>query len=142
MKKIILLLLAIGFISMGAAKMSFTNDRIEKRVGNKLIIQKYKACIDACNECVRDCKKCEAACVKEKDPKLDRCIKLCKETIASCTAASELMSLNSEYVKEMCGLCAKLCDNCAAECEKFTTMEHCKVCATSCRKASKLCKEM
>jgi hypothetical protein len=100
---------------------------------------KYKECIDACNACVASCKKCESMCLKEKGAKMNQCIQLCRETIAACTAALQLMTLNSVNSKEICAVAAKICDRCATECEKFS-LAHCKDCATLCRKAAKMCR--
>jgi len=58
-----------------------------------------------------------------------------------CRAAAELMSLGSDYSKQLCKLCAEMCDACAAECEKHD-MDHCQDCAKACRKCSAVCREM
>jgi hypothetical protein len=71
-----------------------------------------------------------------------KCIQLCQESVAICTASVKLMLLNSDHAKELCATCAKVCDKCAAECDNYPTMKECKDCATACRKVSKLCKEM
>jgi hypothetical protein len=140
MKKIILTFIAISIFTLTAkAKSSFSKGKVD--VITSLNLGKYKACIEACNACIITCKTCETECIKEKNAKMDKCIQLCKECISACTAASQLMTLNSEHSKEMCLVCAKICENCALECEKHN-MDHCKKCATNCRKAAKLCKEM
>jgi hypothetical protein len=78
-------------------------------------------------------------CTMEADPKMARCIQLCRESIAACNASSQLMSLNSECAKDMCAVCAMICEKCAAECEKMAS-DHCKQCATDCYKAAKMCR--
>lgn len=142
MKKITLLFLAIGLITMAATtKNTFTSGTVNKNSSFNFMDAKYKACIDACNACVASCKNCESMCTKGKDAKMTRCIQLCKECVVACTASSQLMSMNSESAKEMCAICANICDKCATECEKMTS-DHCKTCATDCRKAAKMCREM
>jgi hypothetical protein len=71
-----------------------------------------------------------------------KCIQLCQESVATCTASVKLMMLNSDYAKDLCATCAKVCNSCAMECEKYPTMKDCKDCAAACRKASKMCSEM
>jgi hypothetical protein len=68
MKKVMLLLVAIGFIAIAATtKSSFAN----AKAGNANVLNdKYKACIEACNTCIASCKKVEAMCAKEKDLKM------------------------------------------------------------------------
>jgi hypothetical protein len=48
MKKLMFVLAAIGFITMAAAtKMASSTDKAILK--NEVMIEKYKACIDACN---------------------------------------------------------------------------------------------
>jgi hypothetical protein len=49
------------------------------------------------------------------------------------------MSRDSEYVKQICNVCAELRDACANEYKKHQRMEHCKLCAGSCRKYIEEC---
>jgi hypothetical protein len=70
-----------------------------------------------------------------------RCFQLSIECAAICSAASKLMTLDSESAVAICRECANICDKCATECEKYD-MVQCKKCATDCRFTAKLCKEM
>jgi hypothetical protein len=140
MKKLILVLAAIGFITMAATtKMSSSIDKAF--VKSELSNEKYKACIAACNEAIEACNKCETKCSKDKDAKMSLCTQLCKDCITACKAANKAMTANSANAKSECTECAKACEKCATECDKYTT-DHCKKCATDCRKAAKLCSEM
>jgi len=142
MKKITLLFIAIGLIAITATTRISKASIIEKNNATfKVIDSKYKAMIEACNNCAASCKKCEIRCTKENAVKMARCIQLCKESAIACKASCELMKLNSENAKEMCLVCANICDKCALECEKMD-MEQCKKCAADCRKAAKMCREM
>jgi hypothetical protein len=105
-------------------------------------LEKMKTCIDACNHCAAMCNDCASSCLKEKNiGEMARCIQLCMECAEACTAASHLMSLGSDHVKDMCRLCADICKKCSKECAKFT-QEHCKKCAEACDKAAELCSQM
>jgi|SRR5215216_6462545 hypothetical protein len=72
--------------------------------------QKYQTCIDACNACAESCELCATSCLREQDVKmLERCIQLDRDCATICWTASQFMSRDSEYVKEICNTCAKLC---------------------------------
>ena len=103
--------------------------------------QKYQECIDACNNCASMCANCASECLSAKETNLNRCIQFCLETASICRSASELMSLNSDKVKEICKTCADLCNKCREECMKHN-YDHCKECADACKKAEDLCMNM
>ena len=68
--------------------------------------QKYQSCIDACNDCAESCELCATSCLREQDVKmLERCIQLDRDCATICWAASQFMSRNSEYVKQICNTC-------------------------------------
>ncbi|WP_418251480.1 four-helix bundle copper-binding protein [Ferroacidibacillus organovorans] len=52
------------------------------------------------------------------------------------------MSRDSQFAKQLCGLCATICEACAAECAKHdnptcqSCAEACRNCATECHKMS------
>lgn len=129
MKKAILFLAAISFITMSAITTPIIKN------------DKYKACIEACNTCISSCKKVEKICEDDKTSKMANCEKLCKECITTCNEAVKMMNENSKSVKSKCLECAEICEKCATECDKFN-MKECKKCATDCRNAAKLCREM
>lgn len=142
MKKPILMLVAFVFIAITAlAKTSISKPEVYQKVKNEFMQLKHRACIKACNACISSCNKVVSRCTKENDSKMDDCLQLCKECSTTCIAASELMSLKSDGVEEMCALCAAICEKCAKECKKFK-MDDCKECAKDCKKAAKLCRKM
>lgn len=105
--------------------------------------EKFKACIEACNECAVICNHCATACLQEKDiERMRRCIQLDMECAAICRSAAELMSLGSSYASKLCQLCADICDACGTECGHHTQMEHCQVCAETCRRCAEECRKM
>lgn len=102
----------------------------------------YKKCIDACLDCAALCNHCASASLKEKDlAMMARCIQLDMECAALCYGAAQLMSLGSDYAKEVCRLCAKLCRECAEECAHHDN-KHCQECAKACRKCAEECLHM
>ncbi len=79
---------------------------------------------------------------QEEDVKmLAKCIQLDMECAAICYAAAQLMSLGSEQAKEICRLCADICEQCGDECGKHQT-QHCKECAEACRQCADECRKM
>jgi hypothetical protein len=54
---------------------------------------------------------------------------------------AQLMSLGSDKAKDVCKICATVCDACAAECSKHEN-EHCKECAEACKLCAAECKKM
>lgn len=70
-----------------------------------------------------------------------RCIQLDMECAAICYSAAQLMSLGSAKAKEVCAICADICESCAEECGKHDN-EHCRKCADFCRKCAEECRAM
>jgi hypothetical protein len=102
----------------------------------------YKTCIEACLQCAAICNHCASSCTQEDDVKMMAgCIQLDMECAAVCYAAAQLMSLGSEKAKELCRICADLCEKCGAECGKHPT-EHCRECADACKKCAAECRKM
>jgi hypothetical protein len=98
-----------------------------------------KKCIDLCLECAAACNHCTAECLKEKE--LDhfrRCIQLNTECSVLCYAAAQLLSIESERMKDLCMLCVHACYDCGIECSKHSE-DHCRECAVICRKCAMQC---
>ena len=60
----------------------------------------------------------------------------CARRRASCDSPD---GSNEQVLREMLELCASVCDECAAECEKHDH-EHCKLCAQMCRECAEDCR--
>ena len=105
--------------------------------------QQYAACVDACNQCAVTCHHCATACLQEQDVKmLARCIALDLDCAAICELAAGAMARGSEQVQAICALCADICEACADECARHTTMQHCVACADACRRCADECRRM
>jgi hypothetical protein len=102
----------------------------------------YHDCIDACEACAAECEHCATACLSEKQVEsLTRCIRMDRDCADLCRLAAALMSRDSSFAREVCRLCAAICDACAAECERHD-MEHCGRCAKACRTCATECRKM
>jgi hypothetical protein len=65
------------------------------------------------------CNHCASSCTQEEDVKMmAACIQLDMECSAICYAAAQLMSLGSNKAKDVCRICAEICQACANECSK------------------------
>ncbi len=102
----------------------------------------YKNCIEACLKCAAICNHSASSCTQEEDIKMmAKCIQIDMECSAACCAGAQLMSLGSNQAKEICMICAKLCDECGTECGKHNT-EHCKECSVACKVYAEECRKM
>ena len=102
----------------------------------------YKECIEACLRCAAVCNHCAASCTQEEDVKMmARCIELDMQCSAICYAAAQLMSLGSDKAKQVCAICAELCEACGNECKKHHT-QHCRECAEMCFACAEACRKM
>lgn len=105
-----------------------------------MIHQSFNSCIAACSECIVESNNCANSDLNEQDIKiLVRCIKLNRDCAAICALAMEAMAADSEFVKQICKLCAEICDACEDECKKHSHMEHCSKCAEACGKCAVEC---
>jgi len=74
---------------------------------------------------------------------LERCIQLDRDCAIICWTASQFMSRDREYVKQICNTCTNICDAHAEECEKHSTVNYVhkhvgrRTCAEECRKMAR-----
>ena len=93
---------------------------------------KYQKCIDACNRCAQACYECLKACLNEPDVQARKnCISMLSECACICKESSSFMSMDAMHAKDLCKLCATICEKCAADCKMFKD-DHCVKCANEC----------
>ena len=90
-------------------------------------------CIAACNDCATECGNCFTHMVGKDS--MNDCPACCIECAAICRLAADAMARNSPFYKEVCALCAKVCEWCAEQCGAHP-MEHCQTCAEACRRCA------
>ena len=92
--------------------------------------------------CAKMALSCADACAAE-EMDMAQCIRLCSDTADVCEATTRLglrrTGHNEKILVEMLEFCARVCDECAAECEKHDH-EHCKLCAQICRECAADCR--
>ena len=69
------------------------------------------------------------------------CVQINRECAAVCWTSAALMSMDSQFAKQFCNLCADICDTCAQECERHD-FDHCRQCAQACRSCAEECRRM
>jgi hypothetical protein len=96
-------------------------------------------CIDACLACHKTCLGMAMThCLESGGPHLEPPhFRLMIDCAAICATTADFLSHKSQFHRELCGLCAVVCDACAADCEKLDGMEACvqacRTCAAACR---------
>lgn len=70
-----------------------------------------------------------------------RCIALDMDCTAVCQLAAVAMARSSDFARQICSLCASVCDACGEECAKHD-MDHCQQCAAACRECAKAYRAM
>lgn len=69
------------------------------------------------------------------DASLGDCAKRVREMLAVCRALETLVVSESRHLQAAAALCAKVCDDCRAECEKHAHHHgECKACMEACVK--------
>ncbi|MGH2622216.1 MAG: four-helix bundle copper-binding protein [Sphingobacterium sp.] len=102
----------------------------------------YKDCIDACLKCAAICNHCASGCLQEEDvTMMTKCIQLDMECASICYSAAQVMSIGGIHAKELCKICASICEECAKECANHDH-EHCKECAEACKDCAHKCRTM
>ncbi|EMD5671606.1 TPA: four-helix bundle copper-binding protein [Enterobacter hormaechei] len=106
--------------------------------------EQYADCIEACYRCAAACDYCAASCLKEEQLEMMReCVRLDIQCANICRLVGQLMSMDSEYAKAICKICAEVCQQCGNECGKHEhEHEHCQECAKKCNRCAELCLAM
>jgi len=105
--------------------------------------EKWQSCIDACMRCAESCEYCATCDLQEENVKMMiNCVQTNRACASVCWTSAQLMSIDSEFAKKFCKLCADIRDTCAKECERHTDMDHCQLCAQTCRKCADECRRM
>ena len=93
--------------------------------------------------CAKMCLSCADACMAEPGHDMTQCIRLCLDCSDICEATARLglrrTGDDQPMLRELLDVCARMCDSCAAECERHDH-EHCKLCAQICRECAADCR--
>lgn len=97
----------------------------------------YQKCIAACLRCVESCSQCCGSASDESKALRAACMRF--DCAQICRLAIELMNRDSEFVEEVCGVCAAICEACSQEHARDAN-EHCQQCAELCRRCASECR--
>ena len=102
-------------------------------------------CIRACFACAETCTACADACLAEASVvDLTRCIRLNLDCADICATTGRVLLRRSapveEIVRAQLQACAAVSKRCASKCETHEArLEHCRLCAHSCRRCEEAC---
>ena len=101
-----------------------------------------RAVIDAAYVCEKDGEICLKHCLDQlaKDNTLAECARSVQDMLVACHAISSLAIQKSSRLKEMATVCAKICRDCEAACQKHASHhEECRRCGESCKTCAAEC---
>jgi len=100
----------------------------------------YERCIQACLNCAALCNNCASACTEEDDMRMiTNCIRITMECATVCYATAQLLNMGSSSAKDICRICAHICEACSDECSRYDT-DHCQECAAACKQCAEECR--
>lgn len=103
---------------------------------------KMDICIQNCLDCFKTCEQTLAECFGKKGKHSESAhLILLKSCAEICHTSAKFMMMQSKYHTHLCGVCAEVCQDCAASCEAIGD-ESMKKCAEVCRKTAQSCSEM
>lgn len=104
---------------------------------------KVRQCIDNCTACSNICVETATYCLnmggKHADPAHIALLFNCYDI---CRVSADYMLGSSEFISQICSLCAQVNDRCASSCDQFGDDEQMKACADMCRTCADSCRQM
>lgn len=105
-------------------------------------LENSKRCIETLNTCTVRCDQCAAVYLNAEKPKTKgNYLTLNVQCAELCRIAAALLAQNSEYARDICKRCAKICLQCAKECGRFSDT-HSQQCAEACYNCADQCDHM
>jgi len=99
--------------------------------------------IDECDACRDTCVRALSDCLEKGGGHADaRHAGALLDCIELCAATTAFMLRTSPLHGRLCGLCADVCDACAASCERFVNDEVMRGCAAECGLCAASCRAM
>lgn len=101
-------------------------------------------------DCITNCQDCHSICIET----INHClqmggehaepahIRLLMDCAQICQTSADFMLRMSDVHPQTCGVCADVCEMCAADCDRFGDDEVMKACADMCRKCAASCRVM
>lgn len=118
------------------------NQQMEKSSKNEIgSSSEMDQCIKNCLDCFRVCEETLARSFFEGSHNNSSHLILLKLCADICQTSAKFMMMKSKFHTDTCGVCSKVCSECADSCEALGD-ESMKDCIVSCRKCAESCNEM
>jgi hypothetical protein len=98
--------------------------------------------IEECLQSLRWCSACVDEGLTHDLSKMAESVRLCHECGPICGVCATLLSQNSRFAHQFCGVCADTCEACAVECGKHDHVETMRKCAEACLRCAKTCRQI
>lgn len=107
------------------------------------INSEMRHCIDECQTCHSVCLETTIHCLQMGGPHAEPDhIRLMMDCAAICQTSADFMLRGSPLHILTCGVCAEVCERCAASCEQFPEDAMMQQCAETCQSCAASCREM
>lgn len=98
-------------------------------------------CIQNCLRCFKECEEALANSFNKGNEKSSEHFILLKSCADICQTSAKFMIMKSKFHTETCGICAKICNECADVCESMGD-ESISDCIAACRECAESCGQM
>lgn len=105
--------------------------------------QEMKKCIEDCRECHDVCQETLTHCLEQGGRHAESShvttLLACAEI---CATSANFMTWQIDLHPQVCGVCAEMCERCAASCDGIGDDETMRRCAEVCRRCAQSCESM
>ena len=100
-------------------------------------------CIENCLDCHSICLNTVTYCLQKGGHHAEPAhIRLLQDCAEICQTSANYMLRGSDLHTRTCGVCAEVCERCAAECDRMGDDAQMKACADMCRRCAESCRLM
>jgi hypothetical protein len=133
--------------SVKETDMSYARQMLESDSASTVDADLLAGTIEALSDCAQACIADADADLRENDPDMVTCIRLCLDCTDVCTATLGVVSRRAAYQDAVTGplleACAATCARCAEECERHADSHaHCMICGQACRRCEQACRNL
>lgn len=89
--------------------------------------------------CIVDCLECYSLCKQDARHVQPDHFRLMDDCAEICRTAAHFMLSSSVFYRDLCAVCARICDACAQSCEDIGGMD---ACARACRGCARSCRRL
>lgn len=102
-----------------------------------------KECIDTCTDCAQVCEQMVSHCLSRGgDHASPDHIRMLLDCVAACETSAGFMLRGSPLHVLTCGLCARVCRECAEDCARLNDDEMMQECIEVCTDCARVCEQM